>query len=254
MWPFRKKQAPSPEPEPRPEAAEPTSAGTNRTADDVLRQLEADPAPQRRRPRPIEVPPEPVDPLLGQALLAEGPVTREFLDRQVTIAGQGDSYLGRVLAGTPAPTEAQLLAVLAAGSRVPEIDLKQCKVHVATARSIPREIAIKYKMVPIDRIGELVCVVFAGEPNPKGIEAIRRETQAHVKALRCPPHHLQILLRRLYAKPADAATSAGAVSAEPISKHEFDEGSGGPAAKIEAHWEALYATAGPIRAGRIGRR
>lgn len=258
MWPFRKKQAPPPEPEPQAqiavaEAPRPQPPGSRRTADDILRQLEAEPTAGRARPEPL-APPEPVDPALGQALLAEGPLTREFVDRQVTIAGKANSYLGRVLAETPAPTEAQLHALLAAGYQVPEIDLKQCKVHVPTARSIPRELAIKYKMVPVERIGELVCVVFAGEPSAKAIAAIRRETQAQVKALRCPPHHLQILLRRLYATPQGAAASGQPVPAVPISRHEYDEAAGGAASKMEAHWDSLYASPGPIRASRIGRR
>ncbi|MFW6163429.1 MAG: hypothetical protein ACODAJ_11725, partial [Planctomycetota bacterium] len=198
---------------------------------------------------------EPPDPLVAQSLLAEGPLTREEIERQVRVAGKADSALGRLLAGVQAPREAELFALLAAGYQVPEVDLKQCKVHVPTARSIPRAVALKYKMVPIERMGDLVCVVFSGEPSPKGIAAIRRETGARVKALRCPAHHLQILLRRLYAeRPAAAAAGDKATPAVPISKHEHDAAVADAAGKAEARWEGLYATRGPVRASRLGRR
>ena len=255
MWPFRRKPSPPHGPDPG-QAPEPGAATATaepeppRTADDVLRQLEAE-AP---RTQPIApVPPEPISPAIGQCLLAEGPVTREFLERQVRLAGRSDSHLGRLLVSTQATSEAQLFALLAAGYEPPEVDLKQCRVHVPTARSIPREIALKYKMVPIERLGDLVCVVFSGALNPKGIEAIRRETGASIKALRCRPHHLQILLRRLYT-PRAAAPAGQIVAAVAITRQQYDEAAANPAAKAEARWEALYASKGPIRASRFGRR
>jgi hypothetical protein len=258
MWPFRRTRKPEAEPEAGPEehaatAIAPPPAATTRTADDVLRQLEAEAAPQ---PPVIALDSdEPPDPVLAQSLLAEGPVTQEFIERQVRVAGKSDSPLGRLLARVQAPREADLFALLAARYQAPEVDLKRCKVHVPTARSIPREIALKYKMVPIDRVGDLVCVVFSGEPSPKGIEAIRRETGARVKALRCQAHHLQILLRRLYAtRPAAPASGDKATPAVPIAKQDYDAALADPAGKAEARWEALYASKGPLRASRLGRR
>lgn len=254
MWPFRRKHKPEPAVEDRTTTAvAPPPPDTPRTADDVLRQLETEAATPT--PAIVPDPDEPPDPILGQSLLAEGPLTREFLERQIRVAGKADHPLGRLLASVQAPSEARLFALVAAGYQIPEVDLKQCKVHVPTARSIPREIALKYKMVPIDRVGDLVCVVFSGEPNPKGIEAVRRETGARVKALRCPPHHLQILLRRLYAtRPAAPAPGGKAAPAVPISKQDYDAVIADPAGKAEARWETLYASKGPIRAGRLGRR
>jgi len=151
-------QAPGKPPRERPS---PEGGRKTRTADDILRR-----------------PTGPVDPTVGRCLLAEGPVTAEFLRQQLAVSGQGDSYLGRLLAAVHAPSEEEVFAVLAAGYRIPVVDLKQCRVPVHIARSIPRETALKYKAVPIARFGDLLCVVFGGRPNPKGIEAIRRQLSA----------------------------------------------------------------------------
>jgi len=249
VWPFRRKPKPKPKPIREPAPA-PSRTGSGRTAADVLRQLEGE-APAER-----PAPTQPVDPTLGRVLLAEGPVTREFLHRQLRVAGKADSYLGKLLAGAAMPPEAGLFAVLAAGYAIPEVDLKQCRVHVPTARSIPREVALKYKMVPIERMGDLVCVVCSGEPNPKGVETVRRETGARVKMLRCPAHHLQILLRRLYgAGGKGAARRAGEpIAALPISREDYDEVAASAAGRAEARWESLYASSGPVRASRLARR
>jgi len=268
MWPFGKKQKPPPETEPASvPMAEPApdlvadSPDSHKTAADVLLQLES----EVRATEAILPDAEPLDPNLGRALLAEGPITREYLDEQLAVSGKGNSYFGTVLAQAHAASEAQLLRLLAASYTIPEVDLKQCRVHVPTARALPREVALKYKIIPIDRIGDIVCAVFAGEPNPKAIEAVRRETGSRVKALRCPSHHLQILLRRLYpaqdtapAAPAhatpQAATTVAAVAAIPISKQDYDAVAQSPAARAEARWESLYASKGPIPATRFGRR
>ncbi len=210
----------------------------SRTADDVLRDLEAQERPGR--------PAGPVDPNLGRFLLAEGPVTAEFLRQQLALSGQSDSYLGRLLASLPAPTEEELFAILAAGYHVPLVDLKQCRVPVHIARSIPRETALKYKAVPIARFGDLLCVVFGGKPNPKAIEAIRRLTGLRVKALRCPPHHMAILLRRVFPSSATARPMAAA----PVSERDYELAVGGP----EARWERLHVSAGPLPAVRLADR
>lgn len=261
MWPFGRTRKPSPEPEPLAEPVpEPAlgpaadAADGDKTAADVLQQLESEVrATEAVMPR-LELP----DPNTGRCLLAEGPVTREFINQQLTVAGKRDSYLGGVLAQAHAPSEAELLRVLAAGYAIPEIDLKQCRVHVPTARAIPREVALKYNIVPIARVGDIVCAVFAGEPDPEAIDAVRRETGARVKAFRCPPHHFQLLLRRLYPEQAAAAPAAHAtpqaVAAAHIAKQEYDAVAHSPAAKAEARWESLYASKGPVPAARFGRR
>ena len=255
MWFFRRKHKPAPEP-PAPEPPAPTPAAeprhgephAQRTAADVLRELEAQPQPATRPKPEAHARPDaskaPIDPNLGRCLMAEGPLTREFLRQQIAVSGRSESHLCQVLAGVHAPAEAALLRVLAAGYQMPRVDLKQCKVVIPVARSVPREIALKYKMVPIDRIGDLLCVVFAGEPKPKAVEAIRRATGLRVKALQCPAHHLNILLRRLYLE----SPGPEAVAAVPISQREYEEASSDP----EARWEAIHATRGPVRAERLG--
>jgi len=242
----KKDRTPRPRPTQKPTAPARPSAEAGpadkprktRTADDVLRELEAQDRPKR--------PSGPVDPTLGRCLLAEGPVTAEFLRQQLALSGQGDTYLGRLLASVAAPSEEELFAVLAAGYQVPVVDLKQCRVPVHIARSIPRETALKYKAVPIARFGDLLCVVFGGQPNPKGVEAIRRLTGLRVKALRCPPHHMAILLRRGF--PSSA--TARALPAEPISERDYDLAIGGP----EARWERIHASPGPVPAVRLADR
>jgi len=228
-------QAPGKPPRERPS---PEGGRKTRTADDILRELEA----EQRRQRPTG----PVDPTVGRCLLAEGPVTAEFLRQQLAVSGQGDSYLGRLLAAVHAPSEEEVFAVLAAGYRIPVVDLKQCRVPVHIARSIPRETALKYKAVPIARFGDLLCVVFGGRPNPKGIEAIRRQSGLRVKALSCPPHHMAILLRRAF--PATA--SARPLPAEPVSERDYELAVGGP----EARWESIHASGGPVPATRLADR
>ncbi len=251
MWPFRRKKEPPPQafepsPAPRAAASEPQSA---RTAEDILRQLD--------REALGGTIPGPPDPTIGRLLLAEGPLTRDYVRKQLVVGGKAGSYLGQLLVEVHAPRESELFELLAGGYRVPEVDLKKCKVQVAIARSIPPEVALKYRTVAIDRIGDILCVVFADQPNPKAIEAIRRATGLPVKAFRCPSHHIQILLRRLYARePAAAARApaAATVAAIPISEQDHDRIAGGTLSPAELRWESLHASKGPVKAVRIARR
>jgi hypothetical protein len=257
MWPFRRKkrrkETPLPQPAapPKAEPAAPEPPPT-RSAEDVLRELDAESGTIAG----------PTDPMLGQLLLAEGPVTREYIQEQLAVGGKGNTYVGEVLGDLHAPREADLFRLLADRYHVPELDLKKCKVHVPTARSIPPELVVKYRTVPVNRVGDILCVVFAGEPNPKAIGAIRRATGLCVKAFRCPPHHIEILLRRLYASrpprraaaPSRTADTGAATRAAPISPEEHRRVASGQATWAELRWETLYASNGPVRAVRVARR
>lgn len=234
--------APRPEPVRRPPAEEPRPL---RTADDVLAELDRS---LGRRPAAAAPPPEevlelPVDANLARHLLAEGPVTREFIQQQIAVSGKADSYLCRLLGKVRAPSEQQLFRILAAGYDVPAVDLKQCRVLVSIARSVSPDLVRRYKMIPIDRVGDLLCVAFAGEVNPKATEAVRRATGLRVKAFRCPPQYIDILLGKLLHETAVSQVA----QAVPISEAEYQEA----LRPAEERWESVHASAGPLRALRI---
>jgi len=195
-----------------------------RTADDVLRELESEPEPEESfvtappapAPRPtgsrpvtpappsqdVVTPPAPVDDTIGRCLLAEGPITREFLRQQLAVSGKGDTYVGQLLAGTRAAAENDLHRLLAADYTIPNIDLRKCKLQANIALSLPREVALKYHVLAIDQIGDLLCVAFADTPNPKAFEAVRRATGLKLKAFRASKPLVIALLRRLYSMTA----------------------------------------------------
>ncbi|HPD16533.1 MAG TPA: hypothetical protein PLE19_16390 [Planctomycetota bacterium] len=232
---------PRPEPVRRPPADEPRSL---RTADDVLAELDHSLGKRpAAAPAPEEVLEMPVDANLARHLLAEGPITREFIQQQIAVSGKADSYLCRLLGKVRAPAEQQLFRILAAGYDVPAVDLKQCRVPLSVARSVSPDLVRRYKMIPIDRVGDLLCVAFAGEVNPKATEAVRRATGLRVKAFRCPPQYIDILLGKLL---HEAAVSQVA-QAVPISEAEYQEAM----RPAEERWESIHATAGPLRALRI---
>jgi len=66
------------------------------------------------------------------------------------------------------------------------------------ALSLPREVALKYHVVALEQIGDLLCVAFDGQPNPKAFEAVRRATGMKLRAFRAPKPLVVALLRRLY--------------------------------------------------------
>ncbi len=236
----------APAPAPRAEAAQMLAAEeprSTKTADDILRELEVQPAAVIPFAEEPEMPEAPVDPNLARHLLAEGPVTREFIHQQIALGGKADSYLCRILAKVPAPSEEKLFKLLAAGYVVPQADVKQCKIPIAVARSIPTDLVERYKMIPIERVGDLLCIAFAGEVNPKGTEAARKATGLRVKAFCCAPQYLTMFLSRVRATPSVSPV----VAPVPISEAEFEEAARSP----EAHWEAVHLSRGPLRAVRI---
>ena len=203
------------------------------------------------------MPPIPPDKLqIGRSLLAAGPVTHEFLARELERSGKAQSTLGKALLQSGFVKEEELIYPLLQRLRIPRINARNTKVPLETVVAIPEELATRHKVLALDRIGSILIVVTPHVDNADGLTEIRNATQLVISPIQsdpkaCSPDEFLQILRDYYQRAkaqglssapaaaaaggsAPAASSNGAVTAIPLGNADEDT------------WFRRFASAGPV--------
>jgi hypothetical protein len=193
---------------------------------------------------------------LGRALLAGGPITHERLIEELERAGKGQSVLGKALLQSNFPKEDELLAVLIARVRIPKINVKNTKIPLETVKILPADIAKKTKMLPIEKLGDILVVVSPDISDENALAQVRRATGCLISPIQCAPEGFDEVLAGYYdrvaqSEPAPPAATSG--SAPTPAGRAPDEGplAALPAEDMSDDWTRVYAAAGPVPADEV---
>ncbi len=113
--------------------------------------------------------------LIGEILVERGAITSIQL-RQALAVQQGDParpYLGEVLTNLGYVTEIDIVTALVVQCNLPYIAVTKHIIDKDVARLIPADIARRDRLIPLDRIGNILSVVMQ---NPLD-EKMRREVE-----------------------------------------------------------------------------
>ncbi len=202
---------------------------------------------------------------LGLALLAGGPLTQERVTAELEKSGKQGSVLGRALLASGFPTEEELLVALTARVRIPKINVRTTKIPLETIRLVPADVARRAKLIPIERVGDILIVVGPDMGDADALAEVRRATGCLVSPIQCAPEGFDEVLASYYerAGPSDAGAPSEAV----LGTMRFDRGGieaapdaggvalvalpGGEGAWDDA-WAAVFASDGPVPAEELG--
>jgi hypothetical protein len=155
---------------------------------------------------------------IGELLVEEGVVTREELAKAIADSGIKGSALAWALEGSTHVRRAELAAFLAADFRVPSLDdLRKVDCTEGAARLVPEDVARKHELVPIAKIGDLLCVAKANYFNRAAVVELRRVTGLKVKVLQADEGQVRAALERIYkGRKGDLPAPAGLKAARPV--------------------------------------
>jgi hypothetical protein len=200
---------------------------------------------------------------LGLALLAGGPITQERLTEELEKSGKGQSVLGKALLKSNFPREEEILAALVATIRIPKINVRNTKIPLETIKILPSDVAKRYHVLPIEKIGDILVVVSPGVPEEESLGAVRKATGCSVFPFQCDTEGFDEVLATYYDRLGSSgitpAIPAGPEPAAPPSPRPAQPqpapvaAANGPLAALPANdgsdeWERAYAQAGPVPA------
>jgi len=136
---------------------------------------------------------------LGELLVEEGVITQEEIVRAMAEGGVKGTALSMILESCSHARRGELAAFLASDYRVPSIDdLRKLDLYVDAARLVPEELARKHEMIPILRMGNILCVAKANFYNRAAVQELRKSTGLKVKVLHADDVQVRAAIEIVY--------------------------------------------------------
>ncbi len=146
-----------------------------------------------------EAPRQRVGPI-GKILYESGVVSREQVTEALEIQRQEGGKTFEILVRLGYLSKDDLHAVLSQQSGVASIDLARFKVSSEFVGLVPKELALRELVLPIDRMGKLLSVAMACPLDVTTIEQIEEMTGLRVKALLCKYDDIVAAVEKYYPK------------------------------------------------------
>lgn len=118
--------------------------------------------------------------LIGQILIKRGFITKEQLKDALEVQKKEGGFVGEILVKMGYVTERDIVVALIVQCGFPYIAVNKYDIDMKIANLIPEEIARKYHMVPLDRVGDVLSVVMNNPLNTAMISEVEKITNCKV--------------------------------------------------------------------------
>lgn len=113
---------------------------------------------------------------LNEILIKDGIVSEAQLKKALKIQKQEGGSLKNILVTEGFVNEKDLIAVLSQGLGIPPISLSRFKTDPEILKLVPRDVARKYQIVPVSKVGNVLTVAMADPLNVFAIDDLRSLT------------------------------------------------------------------------------
>lgn len=111
---------------------------------------------------------------LGEILIESGKITQTDLQKALEIQKSSGKKIGEILIDMNLIQEEDLTLNLSIQSHLPFIKIQDYQMSPDVLKVIPKGLAIKYKCIPIEKIGNVVSFVIS---DPSTIEILKSQEQ-----------------------------------------------------------------------------
>lgn len=177
------------------------------------------PSSPQPRPRPVEstqagdagqqTPAAPVRPKnLAQLLLEQGKVSQEQLDRALAKQKETGAFLGEILIEENLIDENSFLSLLAKHCKIPHLSLLDYLIDPSILSLVPAEVCLKYRLLPIDKMGRNLTVAMVNPLNAQALQVVRELCpDLQVKPILCAYHHFEAVTQKCFGEKAESKRS-----------------------------------------------
>lgn len=158
---------------------------------------------------------------IGQVLLKAGLINEEQMNEALSKNGKP---LAETIIDMGFATETQIVSALAQEMKVPYVDLSNYDINLHAATSIPREVALKHKVLPIDYENNMIVVAMFDPTNVIATDDIKIITGYDVKHVICTETDINNAIINTYKTEQDFGEVVDSVGgAEDVEVSESDE-------------------------------
>ncbi|MDO8603397.1 MAG: ATPase, T2SS/T4P/T4SS family [Candidatus Omnitrophota bacterium] len=117
---------------------------------------------------------------LIELLISDKTISKAQLDEALKIQKAKGGSLRSILIQAGFITEKDLMSVLSQGLGIPPISLARFKIDPELIKLIPREVANKYQIIPVSRVGNMLTIAMSDPLNIFAIDDIRAITKLDI--------------------------------------------------------------------------
>jgi type IV pilus assembly protein PilB len=154
---------------------------------------------------------------LGQMLLASNIITEEQLKQALSLQKKEGGRLGTNLVRLGYITEEQLVAFLSKQFGVPAINLSEYKIDQSVVKLIPMEMARKYLIMPVARVGATLTIAMTDPSNVFAIDDVKFMTGYNVEVVVSSESGISGAIGDYYGGRAEVATATQTIDPEDAS-------------------------------------
>lgn len=136
---------------------------------------------------------------LGDMLVGENIISNEQLEQALALQQETGLRLGEVLQNVGAVTEKELISVLTVQLGVDYIDLNTARIDPRMAELMPKEAAMKYRVVPLRLDGSSLYLAMADPMDFNAMEDVRAITRKKIIPMIAAGAAVDRAVRNLYA-------------------------------------------------------
>lgn len=137
---------------------------------------------------------------IGEVLLERAVVDRAQLDEALKRQTTSQKLLGDILVELGYATEEAIALALTAQYGFPYLPLDNYEIDHGLTEVVPEQVARRYCLIPIDRIGNALTVAMADPTNTQAIEDIELQTKCMVQTFVSTPTDIGKAINRYYKK------------------------------------------------------
>lgn len=151
-------------------------------------------------------------PKIGQLLVEAGLVDQRAIEHALSVQrDQGGGRLVNVLVSLGYLTPAQFLEFMTTHTGIAQTDLARFEIGRDLVSLVPRELASKHEVVPIDRMGDVLIAGMACPLDAAAVQEIESVTGMKLKPVLCSAQDVRKAIERYY-PPDDAIPALTAAS------------------------------------------
>lgn len=165
---------------------------------------------------------------LGETLLKENLITPQQLKEALDYQRANGGRLGSTLVKLGFLSDEEITAVLSRQYGVPSVNLSLFEVDEAAVKLIPQEVAQKYMVLPLSRVGATLTLAMVDPTNVFAIDDIKFMTGLGVEPVVVSEAAMQEAMEKYYGSPRELelASVMDSIVSEANQRMEFGEDSG----------------------------
>lgn len=118
---------------------------------------------------------------LGELLREKGIITKEQLNKALTIQKERGGLIGQILVGLGYATEEEIAQALTVQYGFPYLPLSNYEIDPELMKLIPENVAKQYCLIPIDKIGNSLTIAMGNPLNAQAVEDIELITNCKIQ-------------------------------------------------------------------------